>query len=203
MSGARISSWYRRTTVAARIFALFLAFLIPALLLYPSMNSFAERATRELIATEYAVQAQNHVQTLLQRTEQARKEVDALEALPDLIANDSSPDASPDFQAAFLVWQQTVLARERLTSAVELYDRTGKLVSRFPLNLPEVQRDAASEQRRVRLGCVRRGDSVRRPGAPHAARRASHLHDRRERSTNDPGRDHPARPLRVPRPCPS
>ncbi len=136
-NGARISSWYRRTTVAARIFALFLAFLIPALLLYPSMNSFAERATRELIATEYAVQAQNHVQTLLQRTEQARKEVDALEALPDLIANDSSPDASPDFQAAFLVWQQTVLARERLTSAVELYDRTGKLVSRFPLNLPE------------------------------------------------------------------
>jgi signal transduction histidine kinase len=137
LNGTRISSWYRRTTVAARIFALFLAFLIPALLLYPSMNWFAERATRGLIATEYAVQAQNHVQTLLQRTEQARKEVDALDALPDLIANDSSPDAPPDFRAAFLVWQQTVLARERLTSAVELYDRTGKLVSRFPLNLPE------------------------------------------------------------------
>jgi signal transduction histidine kinase len=133
----RISSWYRRTTVASRIFGLFLAFLIPALVLYPSMNSFAERATRELIATQYAVQAQNHVQTLLQRTEQARREVDALEALPDLIANDSSPDAPADFQAAFRVWQQTVLARERLTSAVELYDRTGKLVSRFPLNLPE------------------------------------------------------------------
>ena len=57
--------WYRRTTVAARILALFLAFLIPTLLLYPAMNFFAERATRELIATEYAVQAQNHVQTLL------------------------------------------------------------------------------------------------------------------------------------------
>jgi len=135
--GARISSWYRHTTVAARILALFLAFQIPALLLYPSMNFFAERATRELITTEYAVQAQNHVQTLQLRMEQARKEVDALEALPELIANDSSPDAPPDFRAAFLVWQQTVLARERLTSAVELYDRTGKLVSRFPLNLPE------------------------------------------------------------------
>jgi signal transduction histidine kinase len=135
--GSRISSWYRHTTVAARILALFLAFLIPTLLLYPSMNFFAERGTRELITTEYAVQAQNHVQTLQRRMEQARKEVDALEALPDLIANDSSPDAPQDFQAAFLVWQQTVLARERLTSAVELYDRTGKLVSRFPLNLPE------------------------------------------------------------------
>jgi signal transduction histidine kinase len=135
--GSRIASWYRHTTVAARILALFLAFLIPALLLYPSMNFFAERATRELITTQYAVQAQNHVQTLQLRMAQARGEVDALEALPELIANDSSPDAPPDFQAAFLVWQQTVLARERLTSAVELYDRAGKLVSRFPLNLPE------------------------------------------------------------------
>ena len=74
--------WYRRTTVAARILALFLAFLIPTLLLYPAMNFFAERATRELIATEFAVQAQNHVQTLLRYAEQARKEVDGLEALP-------------------------------------------------------------------------------------------------------------------------
>ena len=55
------SIWYRHATVAARILALFVAFLVPALLLYPSINFFAERATRELIATEYAVQAQNHV----------------------------------------------------------------------------------------------------------------------------------------------
>ncbi len=77
--GSRISSGYRRATVAARILALFLAFLIPTLLLYPAMNFFAERATRELIAREYAVQAQNHVQTLLRYTEQARREVDAIE----------------------------------------------------------------------------------------------------------------------------
>ena len=75
-AGPRIAIWYRRTTVAARILALFLAFLIPTLLLYPAMNFFAERATRELIATEFAVQAQNHVQTLLRYAEQARKEVD-------------------------------------------------------------------------------------------------------------------------------
>ena len=55
--GSRLSSWYRRATVAARILALLLAFLIPTLLLYPAMNFFAERATRELIAREYAVQA--------------------------------------------------------------------------------------------------------------------------------------------------
>ena len=137
LAGPNIAIWYRRTTVAARILALFLAFLIPTLLLYPSMNFFAERATRELISTEYAVQAQNHVQTLLRSTEQARKEVDALEGLPEFVAEDSTPDAPPDSAAAFRVWQQTALARERLTSAVELYDRTGKLVSRFALHVPE------------------------------------------------------------------
>ncbi len=132
----RIAIWYRRTTVAARILALFLAFLIPTLLLYPAMNFFAERATRELIATEFAVQAQNHVQTLLRYAEQARKEVDGLDALPDLVG-DVLPDSPPDSAAAFLVWQQTVLARERVTSAVELYNRDGALVSRFALNVPE------------------------------------------------------------------
>jgi signal transduction histidine kinase len=132
----RIGIWYRRTTVAARIFALFLAFLIPTLLLYPAMNFFAERATRELIATEFAVQAQNHVQTLLRYAEQARKEVDGLDTLPDLV-RDVLPDSPPDSAAAFLVWQQTVLARERVTSAVELYNRDGALVSRFALNVPE------------------------------------------------------------------
>jgi signal transduction histidine kinase len=135
-AGPRLWTWYRRTTVAARIFALFLAFLVPTLLLYPAMNFLAERATRDLIATEYAVQAQNHVQTLLRSAEQARKEVDALEALPDLVA-EAVPETPPDSDAAFLVWQQTVLARERLTSAVELYNREGRLVSRFPLNLPD------------------------------------------------------------------
>ena len=64
--------WYRRATVAARILALFLAFLVPTLLLHPSVDFFAERATRKLIVTEYAVQAQNHVQTLRARLDEAR-----------------------------------------------------------------------------------------------------------------------------------
>jgi signal transduction histidine kinase len=134
--GSRISGGYRRATVAARIFTLLLAFLIPTLLLYPAMNFFAERATRELIAREYAVQAQNHVQTLLRYTEEARREVDAIETLPDLV-DVAAPDDPPPSDAAFLVWRQTALGRQRLTSAVELYNRNGRLVSRFPLNMPE------------------------------------------------------------------
>jgi signal transduction histidine kinase len=137
LAGARTASWYRRTTVAARILALWLAFLIPTLLLHPSMDFFAERATRQLIVTQYAVQAQNHVQTLRNRMDEARREVDAIDALPDLVQVDGA--ACPDHatEAAFLVWKQTVLARERLTSAVELYDARGCQVSRFALNVPE------------------------------------------------------------------
>jgi signal transduction histidine kinase len=43
----------------------------------------------------------------------------------------------PDPKNAFFVWSQTVLGRARLTSAVELYARSGCQVSRFALNLPE------------------------------------------------------------------
>jgi signal transduction histidine kinase len=136
LAGSRISSAYRRATVAARILALFLAFLIPTLLLYPAMEFYAERATRELIAREYAVQAQNHVQTLLRYTEEARREVDAIETLPELV-NVETPEDPPPSDAAFFVWRQTALGRQRLTSAVELYNPSGALVSRFPLNIPE------------------------------------------------------------------
>ena len=58
------SSWYRHATVAARILALFVAFLVPALLLYPSIDYLRRARDASLIATRYAVQAQKHAQTL-------------------------------------------------------------------------------------------------------------------------------------------
>jgi signal transduction histidine kinase len=138
--GSRIVTWYRRATMAARILVLFLAFLVPAVLLYPSLDYYAELATRRLIATRYAVEAQNHSETLREKLAQARDEIDAVPSLADLVSstNDASETtANVDSATAFRVWSQTVLAQERLTSNVELYDRRGKPVSRFALNLPE------------------------------------------------------------------
>jgi signal transduction histidine kinase len=152
LGAPRIVTWYRRTTVASRILALFLAFLVPSLLLYPSLDFFAERATRRLITEQYAVQAQTHPRTLQTLMAQAQKEIDALPILPQLVTGDAvlpqttdrfyrSAGSSPSLPGwdprAFLVWQQTALARERLTSAVELYNREGILISRFALNVPE------------------------------------------------------------------
>ena len=38
--------WFRHATIASRIFGLFVTFLVPAVLLYPSLNFFAELAIR-------------------------------------------------------------------------------------------------------------------------------------------------------------
>ncbi len=134
----RLTIWYRQTTVASRILALFMAFLLPALLIYPSVHFFAERSTRHLIEARYAVQAMNHLQDLQDRLAQARDEIDAMPGLPKLVtAAAASAEKIPRTDPAFGIWSRTVLARTRLTSDVELYDRSGKLVSRFALNFPE------------------------------------------------------------------
>jgi signal transduction histidine kinase len=136
--GQRLVTWYRHTTVAARIFGLFVAFLVPALLLYPSVNYFSERAVRNLIESRYAPEAQDYPETLQKRMAEAMAQVDAMPALASLMSGANEEQLSrPRTESAFLVWNQTVLARERLTSAVELYDRRGSLISRFALNFPE------------------------------------------------------------------
>ena len=143
LAGRRLAPWYRHATVATRIFTLFLAFLVPALLLDPMINFFARRATEELITTRFAVEAQEHPQAIQKQMADARAEIDDLTLLPDLV-RDAKPPATAD--AAFLVWSETVLAHARLTSSVELYNRTGELVSRFALNLPEYTGAAQNPQ---------------------------------------------------------
>ncbi|MBA3637986.1 MAG: hypothetical protein H0W53_01645, partial [Acidobacteria bacterium] len=118
------SRWFRHTTVASRILALFVAFLLPSLLLYPSVNFYTSRAVRSVIATQFAVQAQRHPEMLQTRLDEVQDQIDAISSLPNLVSG-SAAAASADgcsTDAAFFVWRQTTLARARLTSAVELYD---------------------------------------------------------------------------------
>ena len=134
----RITAWYRRTTVASRILALFVAFLVPALLLYPSADFFSERATRRLIATRYAVEAMDYARTLQEQLNETLIEIDRLSILPALVSGTSNVALTGlRTDSAFLVWSQTALARTRLTSGIELYDRDGAMISRFALNFPE------------------------------------------------------------------
>jgi signal transduction histidine kinase len=139
IAARRVSAWFRHATVAARILALFVAFVVPALLLYPSVSFFTDRALRNVIAAKYAVEAQKHPQTLQELLTQAREQIDALPLAEHVRENSTADAAGPriDSARAFFIWRQTALARARLTSAVELYDGSGALVSRFALNFPE------------------------------------------------------------------
>ena len=144
----RLVTWYRRATVASRILALFMAFLLPALLVYPSVHFFAERTMRRLVETRYAVEAMTHPQTLQDRLQEALREIDALSGVPDLAAEATrAPADAPRTDAAFRIWSQTVLARARLTSDLEIYDQKGALVSRFALNFPEYTSAAQTPER--------------------------------------------------------
>jgi signal transduction histidine kinase len=126
----------RRASQAALLGALFLALLVPALAMYPSLLAYATRTKEQLIATEYAPQALSQREDLQERLREALDEIDAMPSLGEFVAS-APPVATPTTDRAFSVWSQTDLARYRLTSAVELYAADGTLVSRFALNLPE------------------------------------------------------------------
>ena len=142
----RLVVWYRRVTAVSRILALFMAFLLPALLVYPSVHFFAELKMRDLIESRYAVEAMNHPQTLQARLTEALAEIDALPDLSPIVASASGPEGTCSTDpAAFRIWSQSVLARARLTSDLEIYDNGGRLRSCFALNFPEYNRAATTE----------------------------------------------------------
>ena len=129
--------WYRHGSQATRMAALFLALLLPALLLYPSLVHFVDGAKRRLVETQYAVETRSHPAELLAHLNEALRQVDGIPGLPDLV--ESLSGSAPSTEAAFSLWSATDLEQFRLTSAVELYGSDGALVSRFALNLPDTE----------------------------------------------------------------
>jgi signal transduction histidine kinase len=143
----RLAVWYRQTTVVSRILALFLSFLLPALLIYPSVAFFVDRSTRRIIETRYAVETVDRPARLLARLQEALAEIDAQPFPSEAI--DRPAGTAPRTDPAFAVWNKTALARNRLTSDVELFDAHDNLVSRFALNFPEYTGAALKPQGRL------------------------------------------------------
>jgi signal transduction histidine kinase len=139
----RMTTRFRHAAVASRMMALFIAFLIPALLVYPSVQFFGDRALRQVIETHYAEAAMQHPQTLRDRLGTALNEIDTLPNIDRIVTEAAAtPAAAPGARtdAAFRIWSQTVLARERLTSDIEIYDAHRALVaSPFALNFPDYE----------------------------------------------------------------
>ena len=134
----RVRPSLRHGSQAGRMVILLGALMVPALLAYPSVLHYGIDAKRRVVETQYAEQAADQPEALLGFLTQALAEVDAFtEPAMDGVTALPLPANQPDTDQAFLIWRQTELARQRLTSAVELYGPRGALVSRFALNIPE------------------------------------------------------------------
>ncbi|MDQ3070185.1 MAG: HAMP domain-containing histidine kinase [Acidobacteriota bacterium] len=136
----RARRYYAHASHATRLLSVWLLLVLPALALYPLAVHQAERARREVIEHEYAPRTAGHTGELQQQLDATLARINALPNLAELVANPGAPGP----QAAFFVWNSTPLGDARLTSAVELYSADGAFVSRFALNLPEV--DAVSQR---------------------------------------------------------
>ena len=144
LTAHRIRRRYRHATQAARLGLLFAMLVAPALTMYAAEDFYAEAAARRVIETEYApaVQSAEQPKHLQEELRAAQAEIDAFPGLADIV--NQAPQTPT--QAAFTVWSRTRLARRRVTSAIELYDASGALVSRFALNVPEYGPPAFGER---------------------------------------------------------
>jgi signal transduction histidine kinase len=132
----------RRGTQPARLVVLFAVLLLPSLALYPALSGLAAGDRRAAIEGTLAAQIVNQRRDLQLYLREALAEIDRMEGMSDLVAASVPPPTGPvAVDAAFHVWSQTSLAARRLTSSVELYDPTGRMVNRFALNLPETAAD--------------------------------------------------------------
>lgn len=137
LATAQNLAWFRNGTQGRRLLAVYVTLLLPALLLYPLVLHAVDGAKRALVAGQYAPQVVSHPRELQARLSTSLAQLDAMEALPRVVASAPREVGRVPTDAAFKLWQQTDLARARLTSAVEVYAPEGPLVSRFGFNFPE------------------------------------------------------------------
>ena len=124
-----------RLSQSARLGVFFVALAAPAVAMYPSLYADATAAKERLVVDEYAPEAASQRDDLQRRLQQTVEQIDQVPSLPEFVLGLNSD--TPTTDRAFVVWSNTDLARYRLTSAIDLYDAEGRLVSPFALHLPE------------------------------------------------------------------
>jgi len=131
----RLSGRFHRLSQTARLGVFFLALVAPAIAMYPSLYADATDAKERLVEHSYAPEAARQRDDLQRRLQQTVEQIDQVPSLADFVLGLNSE--TPTTDRAFVVWSNTDLARYRLTSAIDLYDADGRLVSPFALHLPE------------------------------------------------------------------
>jgi nitrogen fixation/metabolism regulation signal transduction histidine kinase len=113
-----------------------------AAILYPALVHFTQVTLREQIEKDYAplvLRQPEWRQYVLQGTERAIESMNLLEEAPPGIY---LPGVE---ELAFAVWSATDLAAYGFSSAIEIQDGSGAIISRFALNLPFI----ATRERRL------------------------------------------------------
>jgi hypothetical protein len=105
-----------------------------ALLLYPSVVHYSEQRTRRQIESNYAPFILDQPARRAEALAQSRAAVDGLRLLES--ETDTSLPAAEDL--AFAVWSASKLAETAASSAVEIQDSRGTVISRFALSLPSL-----------------------------------------------------------------
>ncbi|MGQ0734308.1 MAG: ATP-binding protein [Acidobacteriota bacterium] len=127
----------KHASQAARLTAFLVSLAVPTVVFYPLLVDATNRARRQLVESQYALEVVNQRRQVQLRLDEARLQIDALPNLVELAeAGAASALETPSTDAAFLVWARTSLANQRSTS-IDLHDGSGVLVSRFSLDLPE------------------------------------------------------------------
>jgi len=129
----RLMARMRRRTVSLRLAALFAVALAPSLLFFVSTAHSAVDHKQRVIDAQLAGQVLTHRGTHMAAFRRSLAQIDALGAGAAVLAARRAGDPQA---VAFRLWTQTDLAVLRLTSAIEIIDERGVLLSRFTLKLP-------------------------------------------------------------------
>ena len=104
-----------------------------SLLLYPSLVHYGEKNTRLQIERDHAPLVLRQPQWREYVLASTQRRIDSLNVLEEAPPGPYPPDIE---ELAFAVWSVTDLAAFGFTSAVEIQDVTGAVISRFALNVP-------------------------------------------------------------------
>jgi signal transduction histidine kinase len=138
LTGARaaaLQQWTRRAGAGAGGWLAIVASAVVAAVLYPAIVRFTERNARQQVELRYArdVAAQPQVRSYV--LSEAEQRIDALRLLEETPPGLGRAGLE---ELAFFAWSSTELALRGVSSAIEIHDPSGALVSRFALNLPSL-----------------------------------------------------------------
>lgn len=136
--GGTAQEWWPRVRAASlgeRAGWFILAAALTCVFLYPSLVHFSERNTRLQIEGELAPLVRQQPQWRAYILAETQRRIDALKVLEEPLPGPRSQGVE---ELAFAVWAATDLAAQGVSSAVEIQDASGLVISRFALDLPSL-----------------------------------------------------------------